>query len=178
MPADFSTAHQLVLANEGGYVNDPQDPGGETYKGVARKIWSAWDGWTNVDLNKRQSGFPGNLEKDHDLQSKVEHFYESNFWNKVHGSDLNDQRIANSIYDFAVNAGSSTSVGLAQSVVDIETNGVMDPVSIDAINKFDPELFLSIFTITKIARYISIVKRRPIHQKYFYGWVRRSLGDI
>jgi len=177
MSAVFSVAHKLVLANEGGYVNDPQDPGGETYKGVARKMWSAWDGWINVDLCKQRPGFPANLNEDLDLQSKVDHFYESNFWNKVRGSDLNDQRVANSIYDFAVNAGVSVSVGLAQSVVDAGVDGVMGPISIDTINKYNPELFLASFTIAKIARYIGIVKKRSSSQKYFYGWVRRALGD-
>jgi lysozyme family protein len=44
--ADFKQAYQLVLQNEGGYVNDPNDPGGETYKGVARNIYivTGWGG--------------------------------------------------------------------------------------------------------------------------------------
>lgn len=62
--ADFTQAFQLMIANEGGYGNDPDDPGGETYKGAARKIFSKWDGWTKVDILKRQTGFPANLDKD------------------------------------------------------------------------------------------------------------------
>ena len=55
--ADFNQAFQLVIAHEGGYVNDPDDPGGETYKGVARKIHSKWEGWQNIDILKRQPDF-------------------------------------------------------------------------------------------------------------------------
>ena len=61
--ADFTQAFQLMIVHEGGYVNDPDDPGGETYKGVARKIFSKWDGWTKVDTLKRQANFPANLEQ-------------------------------------------------------------------------------------------------------------------
>jgi lysozyme family protein len=43
--AEFNPALEKVLSHEGGYVVDPNDPGGETYKGVARKIHSKWDGW-------------------------------------------------------------------------------------------------------------------------------------
>ena len=53
--ADFNQALQMVLQNEGGYVNDPNDPGGETYKGIARKMNSNWIGWQLIDLQKKQN---------------------------------------------------------------------------------------------------------------------------
>ena len=122
--ADFSIAFNKVLANEGGYVNDPSDPGGETYKGIARKIFTKWDGWLILDTLKRQSGFPANLEQNIDLQQKVKSFYEVNFWDKVNGDNITNQSIANSIFDFAVNGGVSTSASLAQMVLGEKTNGV------------------------------------------------------
>jgi len=175
--AEFTDAFRLVIANEGGYGNDPDDPGGETYKGVARKFFSKWEGWTKIDLLKRQSGFPGNLDKDVELQQDVEDFYRINFWNKVKGDDLNHQEVANSIFDFAVNAGSGTSVSLAQMVVDAEADGVIGNESITKINAFNSDHFLAAFTVAKIARYVNIVKKRPTSRKYFYGWVLRALGE-
>lgn len=175
--AEFTQAFQLMIAHEGGYVNDPDDPGGETYKGVARKIHSKWDGWTKVDMLKRQAGFPGNLDKDTELQQDVEDFYRINFWNKIKGDDITDQEVANSIFDFGVNAGTGTSASLAQMVIGAKADGVIGPVSIDMLNKFNPEHFLASFTVAKIARYISIIKKRPTSRKYFYGWVCRALGE-
>ena len=175
--ADFNTAFQLMIIHEGGYVNDPDDPGGETYKGVARKIFSKWSGWTYVDMLKRQPGFPANLDKDNDLQMAVNDFYRVNFWDKIKGDQMTNQEVANSIFDFGVNAGIGTSASLAQMVVNEKTDGVIGPDSLSAINKFDPNYFLASFTVAKIARYINIVKKRPTSQKYFYGWVRRALGD-
>jgi lysozyme family protein len=174
--ADFTQAYQQVLAHEGGYVNDPTDPGGETYKGVARKMNSKWDGWTTIDLLKRQPGFPANLDKDNGLQSSVEDFYRITFWDPMNGDKLANQQIANSIFDFGVNAGLSTSVSLAQMVVDVKADGVLGPMSLAAINQHDPEMFIASFTITKIARYINIVKKRPDSRKYFFGWVCRAMG--
>lgn len=174
--AEFTKALQLVMAHEGGYGNDPDDPGGETYKGVARKIFSKWDGWIKVDILKRQTGFPANLEKDVDLQQDVVDFYRINFWDKMNGDNILNQQVAESIFDFGVNAGVGTSVSLAQMVVQVDPDGVIGPKSIEAINKHDPEHFIAAFTVAKIARYISIVKKRPTSRKYFYGWVCRAMS--
>ncbi len=175
--ADFSKAFELMMAHEGGYVNDPDDPGGETYKGVARKIHSKWNGWTNVDMLKRQTGFPANLDKDLELQSAISDFYRITFWDRMKGDQISDQEVASSIFDFGVNAGMGTSASLAQLVIGAKTDGVIGPKSIEALNSFSPEHFLSAFTVAKIARYISIVKKRPTSRKYFYGWICRSLGE-
>jgi len=175
--ADFSTAFQLMIVHEGGYVNDPDDPGGETYKGVARKIFSKWSGWTTVDILKRQAGFPANLDKDEDLQVAVSDFYRVNFWDKINGDQIANQEVANSIFDFGVNAGTGTSASLAQMVVNEKADGVIGTNSLKAINNFEADHFLASFTVAKIARYINIVKKRPTSRKYFYGWVLRALGE-
>ena len=175
--ADFTQAFQLMIVHEGGYVNDPDDPGGETYKGVARKIFSKWDGWTKVDMLKRQPNFPASLDKDPELQQNVSDFYRVNFWDKMNGDQIANQDVASSIFDFGVNAGSGTSASLAQMVVGVQSDGVIGPDSITAINNFDPDHFLASFTVAKIARYVNIVKKRPTSRKYFYGWVIRALGE-
>jgi lysozyme family protein len=175
--AEFKQAFQLMIAHEGGYVNDPDDPGGETYKGVARKMHSGWLGWHIVDLLKRQPGFPANLDTNAELQKEVESFYEVQFWSRIAGSMIQEQAVANSIFDFAVNAGVSTSASLAQAVVEVIPDGVIGNKTITAINSVMPELFLAKFTVAKIARYVHIVKKRPISRKYFYGWVLRALEE-
>ena len=175
--AEFNPALERVLKHEGGYVNDPKDPGGETYKGVARQMHSKWDGWVLIDLYKKQNGFPANLETDNALQDKIKNFYQTNFWDKINGDNIVNQEVATSIFDFAVNAGTSTSATLAQMVSGVTADGVIGKDSTDKINAFDPEYFLASFTVAKIARYISIIKKRPTSQKYLYGWIRRTLND-
>lgn len=175
--ANFEQAFQLMIAHEGGYVNDPDDPGGETYKGVARKIHSKWDGWQNVDMRKREPGFPANLDKDVQLQEAIADFYRITFWDKIQGDKIENQDIAESIFDFGVNAGTGTSVSLAQLVVGVKSDGIIGQNTLSALNAIEPPFFLSAFTVAKIARYVNIVKKRPTSRKYFYGWVLRALGE-
>lgn len=176
--AEFNPAFERMKSHEGGYVNDPDDPGGETYKGVARKINSKWDGWFLIDMMKKQSGFPATLDTNAELQQKVADFYQIQYWSRVKGDEIQNQEVAYSIFDFAVNAGVSTSASLAQMVVETTPDGVIGPESINKINNFDPEHFLAAFTVAKIARYVGIVKKRSDSRKYFYGWVRRALNDF
>ncbi|MDD4754837.1 MAG: glycosyl hydrolase 108 family protein [Prolixibacteraceae bacterium] len=60
--AQFKPALQKILAHEGDYVNAPADPGGETYKGIARNIHSKWNGWLCIDVHKTQLPFPPTWE--------------------------------------------------------------------------------------------------------------------
>jgi lysozyme family protein len=175
--ATFEKALQKVLRNEGGYVHDPDDPGGETYKGVSRKAFSKWDGWEIIDRLKRESSFPANLDKNAALQDMVSDFYRVNFWNTVKGDDIKNEDVAFTIFDFGVNAGVRTSVSLAQEVVDTAADGIFGKQTLEKINGYDTTLFLAEFTLAKIARYIAIVKKRSASKKYFYGWVCRALNS-
>ncbi len=176
--ANFASAFSATMKAEGGYVNDPKDPGGETYKGVARKLNSKWDGWIVIDKAKQANNFPANLDSNAPLQEKIKAFYETNYWDKVRGDDINDQHIAESIFDFAVNAGPVTSAKLAQLTVNAEPDGVIGPATLQKINADDPRAFLSLFALHKIRRYMKICEQRPDSKKFFYGWVRRTLEVI
>lgn len=175
MGANFKTAFEATMRSEGGYVNDPQDPGGETYRGVARKFHSKWEGWIIIDALKNKGNFPRNLDQDANLQSLIEDFYQRQFWDKVRGDDIQNQDVAESIFDFAVNAGIAASVTLAQTASGSPADGLMGTNTIKAINEQDPKTFLAMFALHKIARYVHIVEKRPDSRKYFYGWVRRTL---
>lgn len=174
--AEFINAFRKTIDREGGYVNDPDDPGGETYKGVARKMHSKWPGWSTIDLLKRQPGFPHSLEKEAELREQIGTFYLDMFWNRIQADDIDQQEVAESIFDFAVNAGVGTSVALAQMIVGAKPDGVMGPETLQKINSFEANHFLAAFTVAKIARYVHIVKKRPTSRKYFYGWVVRAIG--
>ena len=174
--ADFSKAFEHTIKAEGGYVNDPDDLGGETYKGIARSRNSKWTGWVTIDLLKQKKGFPKNLDSDAQLQNSIREFYEVNYWDKVQGDCIADQDVALSIFDFAVNAGVRTSSRLAQLSAGAKADGVIGKKSLEAINSSDPYSFIATFTIAKIERYVGICKERPTNRKYFYGWVRRAVG--
>lgn len=176
--ADFATAFAITMKSEGGYVNDPQDPGGETYKGVARKMNSKWDGWVVVDQLKRERNFPANLDGNTQIQQLIHDFYEINYWDKLRCDDITNQDVAESLFDFGVNAGPAVSAKLAQITVGVDADGVIGTQTLDKINAEDPRTFLALFTLHKIARYISICEKRAESKKFFYGWVRRALEGV
>lgn len=50
--AEFNLALKRMLGHEGGYSNDPDDLGKETYKGISRANHKNWSGWTQIDKYK------------------------------------------------------------------------------------------------------------------------------
>lgn len=182
--ANFKNAYPLILAHEGGYVNDPSDPGGETYNGVARKMHPGWLGWHIVDLIKGKPGFPQLLQSADAIEIKkqldfeVRAFYYAEFWLKIQGDLISNQDVANSMFDFAVNADDNVSILLAQSVVNAKQDGEIGPKTLEAINSFNPSHFLAAFAVAKINRYVEICNKRPVSRKYFFGWVVRTLKHI
>ena len=71
--ADFQEAYDILYTHEGDYANDPDDYGGETYKGVSRRYQTTWKGWTIIDELKRKhnEGFISYLATNEDLQEAV-----------------------------------------------------------------------------------------------------------
>lgn len=176
--ADFASAYTATCQAEGGYVNDTDDPGGETYKGIARKLNSKWDGWITIDHAKQESTFPANLDRIAELQDKIKTFYKVNYWDTLRCDEMSAQRIAESIFDFAVNAGTYTSAKLAQLTIGEKPDGIIGPETLKKINAVDPATFLALFALHKITRYIRICEQRPDSKKYFFGWVKRTLEGV
>ncbi len=177
--ANYELAFRSMINKEGGYVNDPDDPGGETYKGIARKKQPDWIGWPLIDVMKEHPNFPANLDSQIVIQAKLREFYKAVFWDKVGGDQLVDQDVAYSMFDFGVNTGVYSSVFIAQTVVGFigaNADGKIGPNTIKAINAFNPDHFIAAFMVEKVRSYIKICKRRPDSRKYFFGWIDRSVN--
>jgi lysozyme family protein len=173
--AQFKIAFQKMLIHEGCYSNDPIDLGGETYKGIARNAHPNWSGWEIIDKYRKSSGFPAALDKDTDLQIMIEQFYQTNFWSPLNADYIQNQTNADSIFDFAVNAGVKTSVRLVQTIVGTEIDGIIGKQTLEKLNTINPVNFQTAFTLSKIKYYISIIKKRPANKKFLYGWITRAL---
>lgn len=73
--ANFEIAYNLTAAAEGGYSNNPNDRGGETWRGIARKRHPMWIGWAIVDSIRPKSCFPKCLGAHVELDKAVREFY-------------------------------------------------------------------------------------------------------
>jgi len=131
--ADYKSAIKHVLLSEGGYVNDPTDSGGETYKGISRKNWPKWTGWPFIDFAKKKPGFEKLLNSNSQLQDSVIAFYKREFWDKVGGDMIASQTIANLLVDSAVNEGVRAAVKRAQKIVLIAETGVISPELVEKL---------------------------------------------
>jgi lysozyme family protein len=173
--AEFKSSLQKTLNHEGGYVNDPDDLGKETYKGISRASHSKWSGWSCIDKYKAKTDFPSILDKDIELQKQVELFYLYEFWLPLKADQIANQITADSIFDFAVNAGINKSVQLTQSIIGTKVDGFIGEQTLQKLNSLDFGYFQPAFTIAKISHYISIIQKRPTNKKYLYGWIIRAL---
>lgn len=165
--AEFTDAFNHVIEVEGGFVltNDPDDKGGMTFAGISRKHWPDWDGWPLIDNGKE---VPRRMVCD---------FYRDNFWAPIHGDALGSQKIATSIFSFAVNAGAKTSIKCAQMAACVASDGIVGKMTTFALNSIEPQLFLAKFALSKVAKYCAICTADPTQKKFLLGWLNRTLKE-
>ena len=109
--ANFKEAFEKVVYNEGGYVNDPDDAGGETYMGISRRAHPNSIIWKHVDkITAKYKTFKTitkYLKQNKELTKEIECIYKSDYWMKFNLDKEKSQRLANQIFDSAVNIGIS-----------------------------------------------------------------------
>ena len=133
--AKFEIAFRRTKRFEGGYVNDPQDAGGETYNGISRRANPTWAGWRVVDEMKRKPNFPKNLRERKSILDDLEFsLYKTNYWDPVWGDKIREQVVANDMYDTAVNMGVGTSIKLSQRQWRLKQTGSMNSELLDKLN--------------------------------------------
>lgn len=170
----FNRCFNFVLKNEGGYVNDPDDSGGETYKGIARKFWKTWKGWEIIDGYKNMSGFPGVLKTSPGLDRLVREFYKDKFWNKMHLDLIVNEDSVLQLFDMAINAGIKTAVRIAQRIVNTDQDGILGMKTAFEINSLGYRFFDLYVNKGRIPFYESLAVRRPQNKKFLKGWINRA----
>jgi len=174
--ADIKKALEATLKHEGGYVFDKDDPGGETYRGVARNSNPNWVGWRYLDEMKNNANFPECLNDNRELQIAIVDLYKSNYWSRIKGDQIEKQAIANKIFDIAVNMGPGTAAKLLQAALNVSIDGRIGNNTLSALNGVNFELFMCEFRLIIIARYMAICKNRYKSRKFLYGWIKRALS--
>lgn len=137
--AKFDIAFRRTVNAEGGYVNDPDDKGKETYMGISRVYHPKAVMWNVIDvMKKRHSGSVLNhvLKQSSVVQNNVKDIYKKEYWDVLHLDDINNQRIANEIFDDAVNRGVKSAVKIVQKLLNIPINEKIDSVLINKLKEF------------------------------------------
>ncbi|KKK95897.1 hypothetical protein LCGC14_2668180 [marine sediment metagenome] len=184
----FPEAYEITMGHEGGYSNDSDDVGGETYRGVSRKYHPSWPGWKIIDGAKSTPTFPDCIKYDSELNSIIMLFYKANYWDRFWADQIISQAIANELFDTAVNMGVTRAVKFLQSGLnllnrnqtnypDIVEDGKFGRATMNALNSYsymdDESHLLKIIIILRGYHYISYMKKSPTQEKYARGWLKR-----
>ena len=122
--SNFQKCLEIILHHEGGYVNHPKDPGGETNLGVTKRVYEEWGG--NKDM------------KDLTVED-VAPIYKKNYWDRVKGDSL-PTGLDLCIFDFAVNAGPGRAAKMIQKMIGVTVDGGIGPMTLQALGIYEEEV--------------------------------------
>ena len=155
MIGNFKYCLDLVLKSEGGWVNHPSDPGGETNLGVTKAVWEEYVGHPVKTLK--------NLTKD-----DVAPLYEQKYWKPCYGEVL-PRGLDFLVFSMGVNAGPGRSVKLLQSSLGCVADGVIGVRTRELISSSDIPKLISKFSDVR-REYYQALKTFPVFGK---GWLAR-----
>jgi lysozyme family protein len=161
MLSDWQKSFELMLKSEGGYVNNPADPGGMTNLGVTKATWENWVGRESDEAEMRGL-----------TPEKVEPLYKKKYWNAVRGDEL-PTGISYLCFDFAVNAGAGRSIKTLQTAVGVTPDGGFGPMTMAAVQAVDPVELIERFSQAKEDFYRSLTTFATFGK----GWLNR-VADV
>ena len=155
MANNFKECLDLVLKSEGGWVNHPSDPGGETNLGVTKRVWEEYVGHPVESLKK--------LTKE-----DVAPLYEQKYWRTCYCEVL-PRGLDFVVFSMGVNAGPGRSIKLLQQSIGCVPDGVIGPTTRGLISSGNGANLIAKFSETRREYYRSL-KTFPIFGR---GWLSR-----
>ena len=176
------------MKHEGGYSNDPDDWGGETYRGISRRFHPDWPGWVIIDAAKMRDANIAKLNGE--IDSYVRSFYRTNYWNAFAGDDVQHLSLALAIelLDTAINLGVLRAVTFLQvglnllnrnQVIyqDLVEDGQIGPNTLHALEVLlsleNVSTLLKILNVLQGSHYINFMRKSQKQEKYARGWFAR-----
>lgn len=191
--ANFKLAYEVTMKHEGGYSNHPKDIGGETYKGISRVYNPGWSGWKMVDKAKTTGrSFPDCLalpEYKKLNKEMVPQFYKEKYWDVFLGDKIEQQIIANELFDTGVNMGPQRAVLFLQrslnlliykkGVVTTEPlveDGLFGQKTFTALDTMKPEYVRVLFNLMNLMQgnhYLNYTEKDRRQASFLVGWLKR-----
>jgi len=150
---NFDDAFEKVIGFEGGYVNNPKDPGGETTYGVTKVV-------------AMRHGYLGNMRQLPLAKAKA--IYKADYWDAVKG-DVIPEILKYPVFDAAVNSGVGSSIRWLQRALGVKDDGIFGPVTLAKIQKSDPEKTLRGI----LSQRLTSLTNLPTWDTFGRGWARR-----
>lgn len=111
---------ETILHHEGGYVNHPKDPGGETNLGVTKRVYEDFGGTKDMKELTRED---------------VEPIYKKNYWDRVKGDHL-PAGLDLCVFDFGVNAGTGRAAKFLQKMIGTTPDGGIGPMTLKSLESY------------------------------------------
>jgi len=172
--SDFNLAIPVILAHEGGFSQDPHDPGGATKYGISTRFLQD-EGITAAELGLSDLS-PASIRQ---LKLDVaKNLYKKYFWERYQYGQISDQSIATKCLDVCVNLGPRANK-MAQRAATASghpatDDGVLGPKSFAAINACEPQIWLQAMVDEQMAYYLAIVAKNPGLRVFLRGWTKRA----
>ena len=120
---NYVTCLEMILHHEGGYVNHPKDPGGETNLGVTKRVYEDFGGTKDMkDL----------------VREDVEPIYKKNYWDRMKCDDV-PAGLDLCLFDFGVNAGTGRSAKYLQRMIGTVADGGIGPNTLKYLDEYIAE---------------------------------------
>lgn len=185
--ADFKISYELLkewenLKTKKGlivYSNIPQDKGGETVLGVARKKNPNLSIWEEVDKIKNKYGVKDlillskKILENENITKVVEYFFENNYWKKLKCDIVKHQDFASNLLLLGVNAGVKRAIKVGQKSCGIVEDGIIGKQTINAWKTAGAKECKK-FTEIEIKHYESLIVKDPSQERFRRGWLRRA----
>ena len=145
---------KMLLHHEGGYINHPSDPGGETNLGVTKKVYQEWGGTKDM--------------KDLTVED-VAPRYKKEYWDRCKCDDL-ESGVDWVVFDWAVNSGTGRSAKAIQKICGAAQDGAIGPKTLALINTQNTEYVIEEFGKIRQDFYESL----KTFDTFGKGWTRRN----
>ena len=157
MQNNFPKALAAVLVHEGGFVNNPKDPGGMTNLGCTKAVWEEHCGHP-VDEKAMRALTPADVGP----------LYKRKYWDKVQGDEL-PSGVDYVVFDAAINSGAGRAAKWLQACVGVEPDGGIGPKTLAAVRAFDAKQLIEDYS----KRRLSFMMDLPTWPTFGKGWSRR-----
>jgi len=154
---NWDKCFDLVIVNEGGYVDNPADPGGATNWGCTKAVWEQYIGH---EVSKEDIR---NLTKE-----DVKPLYKRNYWDAIHGDAL-PSGLDYCLFDCAINSGVGRATKFIQEIVGVFADGAIGNNTVTAINQMNTVTMINEFSDKRQA-FLETLKTFPVFGK---GWTKR-----
>jgi lysozyme family protein len=180
--ADFNTAIEFVLVNEGGFVNDPADSGGATNYGISLIFLRELP----EEILKRYGFFKAANQLDvsdveHMPRSQAMFIYKQEFWNAAPFNQISDQNLCNYIFDCCVLHGTSNGIKILQhalwdyrhSMNAVKADGILGDHTLNILNFISAANLIPCLMAERagLARLIAATQKKD--EVFLNGWLNR-----